>query len=745
MRPLKPLIFGTFGVVTVLSGCASAPSWEDRYNKLSDPILKEYEQRAALLDNNLLNYQVQFELVAAARDSRELVAASIAAAEIVPAFVLNARYSGGGNALAELDAAAQAELLRQVAPLQAMDQVKIHVVGHTDSRPISPRSQPLYADNNALSLARAQAVAAFLQRQLPQATITYAGLADSQPIADNSTASGQARNRRVEVMVDSPDAPPAMLKAQSSAPEPVPLDYEPWWRPMVKQPFNQQSKPTYATMTDLFVQAVTHSNQIKVFSELPLIRETAIDEAEGRFDLHVFVETLYREEDEPIGSTLQTGRRQGRFEEHEWFVKGGVRQPLTTGGEVELSQRLGALDNNSQYLIPHDQGHARLALSFRQPLLNGGGIEYNKSTIEVAKVDQAIAMDELTRQVEAHLLEVYRAYWALYLERANLLQKKKLLANTEQIVNDLEDRLGIDTLQSELETAKAHYATRRTDSIRAEQAVRNAEGKLLALINSPELVLNRDLELIPNDTPIANLQKINLAQSVQNALKNRPEIKQAFKQLKAGVIRLQMAEKEVLPILDFVLEGYLAGLEGDNDYQQAFDNEFNIGGPGYSVGLLFDMPLDNQAAEARQRRRQLEVRQLMSQLRTTIDTVLLEVQVSVRELDTAFREFNSAYHAMQASSARLTTLQDRRGLSSSDEHYLQRLLEAQGDVATAENSFMMSYIAYNLALMNVQRAEGNLLNISQIEIVEEMEEDSLEGEDLPVLKLRRTAEEPIQF
>lgn len=741
---LTPLTLSV--LVASTSACSTASHWEERYNHLRDPIMQEYEAVAEGLDNSLLNYQVNFELVPASRNSNEIVQTSLA--EIVPSFVLHAHYRGSAENLAELNAAAQAELAQQVASLKTLEQVKIQVIGHTDNRPISSRSQVYFSDNQALSIARAKVVADHLQALLPNAEITYSGVADSQPIADNSTVTGQAQNRRVEVSVQAEAAPNMgnILSIQSvSEPEPIPSDYEPWWQPLVNKPFNSESKPTYASMTDLFVRTIAHSNQIKVFSDLPLIRKTAIDEAEGRFDMHAFVEALYREEDEPIGSTLQTGFNQGRFEEHEWYLKGGVRKPLITGGEVELSQRIGELDNNSQYLIPHDQGHARLALSFRQPLLNGGGIEYNESTIEVARVDHEIALDEFTRQVEAHLLETYRAYWGLYLERAHLLQKKKLLAETQKITNDLEARLGIDTLESELQMAKATLAMRDTDSIRAEQAVRNAEGKLLALMNDPSLVLKRTLELIPSDIPLTAKKPIEMRTSVQTALQSRPEVKQAFKQLKAGVIRLQMAEKEVLPILDFVFEAYLAGLEGNNDYQQAVDNEFNIGGPGYSVGLLFDMPLDNQAAKARKLRRQLEVRQLISQLRTTIDTVLLEVQVSVREVDTAFREFNSAYQTMQARHARLTTLQDRRGLSASDENYLQRLLDAQAELADSEYTFMMSYIAYNISMMNLQRAEGNLLKVSSIEVVEETEEDSLEDEDLPVLKLKRTTEEPIRF
>jgi flagellar motor protein MotB len=80
----------------------------------------------------------------------------------------------------------------------------VHVDGHADNRPISTREFP---NNQALSEARAQAVAAYLLKHsgLPADKVIATGYGDSKPIADNSTAEGQAQNRRVEVTVDQVD------------------------------------------------------------------------------------------------------------------------------------------------------------------------------------------------------------------------------------------------------------------------------------------------------------------------------------------------------------------------------------------------------------------------------------------------------------------------------------------------------------------------------------------------------------
>jgi chemotaxis protein MotB len=76
---------------------------------------------------------------------------------------------------------------------------QIDVVGHTDTDPIKKSK---WKDNWELSAQRALAVLRYLvKRGIPKDKIQATGKGDSQPIASNSTASGKARNRRVEIVV----------------------------------------------------------------------------------------------------------------------------------------------------------------------------------------------------------------------------------------------------------------------------------------------------------------------------------------------------------------------------------------------------------------------------------------------------------------------------------------------------------------------------------------------------------------
>jgi len=76
---------------------------------------------------------------------------------------------------------------------------RVDVVGHTDTDPIKKSK---WKDNWELSAQRALSVLRYLvKRGISEKDIKAVGCGESLPIASNSTASGRAKNRRVEIVV----------------------------------------------------------------------------------------------------------------------------------------------------------------------------------------------------------------------------------------------------------------------------------------------------------------------------------------------------------------------------------------------------------------------------------------------------------------------------------------------------------------------------------------------------------------
>ncbi len=120
----------------------------------------------------------------------------------------------------------RAVLTAQIQPvlIKVADEIRrvpgtVQIIGHTDSVPIRTSE---FASNQVLSERRAQAVAAlFKQRGVESARIRVEGRGDSQPVADNATPSGRAKNRRVDIVVDEVRVPTATAPATDAAQTPV--------------------------------------------------------------------------------------------------------------------------------------------------------------------------------------------------------------------------------------------------------------------------------------------------------------------------------------------------------------------------------------------------------------------------------------------------------------------------------------------------------------------------------------------
>ena len=121
------------------------------------------------------------------------------------------------------------------------------------------------------------------------------------------------------------------------------------------------------------------------------------------FDWRAFLNTQYDDLNDPVGNTLTTGNNEDRFKQQEWYGRAGLRRKTRGGGEFEISQELGHLDNNSRFLIPPNQGNSRLELNFSQPLLNGRGRFVNESLILLADINFKADSDAFLIRLQDHL------------------------------------------------------------------------------------------------------------------------------------------------------------------------------------------------------------------------------------------------------------------------------------------------------------------------------------------------------
>jgi outer membrane protein TolC len=502
-------------------------------------------------------------------------------------------------------------------------------------------------------------------------------------------------------------------QSQASVPantgDSIPLDFAPWWESRISIP--TQSSSLAVGVDDLLQAALAHSSNIRAISIEPNIRDSYLFEEGAAFDWRTFLETGYNDKNDPVGNLLTTGNNENRLKDRTWNANGGIRRTNEQGGELELAQRLGTQQNNTRFLSPNPQGTSRLELNYTHPLMNGAGRYYNRSRIVLAEIDSRRSRDEVTSLLQEHLLQVTEAYWDLYRARSRFLQRVTLYQAAEQVLEMLSGRGELDVLNRQVLRAKAEVAKRRSEIARAATQIENAESQLRVLVNDP--ALTQAAELTPLVSPLLARVQVSLADSLGTALVHQPEIAQAIRTLDATSVRLGVARNELLPKLDLLMSTYVAGLEGGTRSLAAWNNQFIDGRPGFSVGLLWEMPQGNRAARAREERRRFELQQAASQFEYTVETSLTVVEIAVREVDTSYQEMVGRYQTILAAAEETSYLSDRYtllpGVNDSATLLLEDLLAAQERQADEEAAFVDSQINYSLSLVRLRKAMGTLL------------------------------------
>ncbi len=520
-----------------------------------------------------------------------------------------------------------------------------------------------------------------------------------------------------------PNAPlsgPAGLPQDLSAYE-MPADFVPWWQAHVTQPLRESPQTIPVQINTLVVDTLRHSARVRALSDNAVIAETAITRAAAGFDTTTFMETKFVRGSNPTGNTLEAGFNVPRLREEDWYARGGVRRRNEYGGKVELSQQIGLRDSNSQFFFPGNQGNARLVLSYNQPLLNGAGQCYNTSLVVLANLDTRVALDKTAADLQDQLLTVIESHWDLYTQRARLMQRRGHVRRAEVVLAYLEKRAEVDALASQIASARAAVASRRTAIIRAEAEIRNAEARLRALVNSPDLLNDRQAELIPVQAPTSTPLPIESQSAFLTALENRAEIDAATQEIEAARVRLNVAKNELLPVLDLYLESYVAGLRDNYNIGRSLVDQFSVGEPSYSAGLKFEMPFERRAAKANQERRLAELRQLTSKFQATVETLHAEVDVAVREVETTHRELRSLYTQMLAAKTDMDYLQGRWERLPGDDRaasfLLEDLLASQDRLSFAESAFVDAQVAYALSLTRLNRSTGMMLKHEKVQLV----------------------------
>ncbi len=466
--------------------------------------------------------------------------------------------------------------------------------------------------------------------------------------------------------------------------------------------------------------ALAHSPYVKAVQLLPQINEAKIREASGLFDPTPFVDSLFNDTSDPVGSTLTTGGPK-RLNEHRLDNGLGIRAKNQLGGSAELAQNMQLRNNNSVFLSPKEQADAKMLLKLNQPMMRGAGRTYATASIRIAEVNVGVSQFEATRKLQLHAQSIANAYWNLFAARSIEIQAQRGRERLVYLQNELAKRAQVDGLQSQLKRAEAAVARQTSSIARAQADVISATATLKALVNSPEMV-DGSAALMPVSTPIDSPFIINRTSELESALMYHPDLLAAKERIKAAMVRLKVAENELRPTLNLVMEGYLHGLNGNYGLGDSLVDQFSSGRPSYAGGLSYQRPYRNVISKSILQQRRLEMRQLLLELDNSMLVVSADVDQAIASVMATYAELEAAVKSTFAFDEEVRYL-DARWQNAFVETtgpalLLDELLNAQNQLIQAENAWARAQAEHMIAFAKLQVATGALLNSVSLSNIE---------------------------
>lgn len=460
------------------------------------------------------------------------------------------------------------------------------------------------------------------------------------------------------------------------------------------------------SLEDVLRRTLENNYAIDVARYNPAVEATRVVEAEAAFDAVFFTNVQKNIIDSPSASQLQATSTV-RFS-----MSSGVRKLLMTGTQLQGSWELGRTKTNLAFQELNPAYTSNFVLDIRQPLLRNFGIDFNRAVIVLRQNDRRKSYYAFRRQVRDTLRQAEELYWRLVQARRDIVITARLLAEFEQILAYLDARKDFDIIPVQLNSTRASLEQSRVDFIVRVATVYDAEDQLIAIMNAPDVNLADGTEIVPTDLPDQSRIVVDRLAEVQTALDHRPEIAEQRLTVASAKTALGQARNAEQPRLDLTLQETIDGLGSNAD--DAFDQATTSRFIEYLIGVEFELPIGNRGPRAVTKRARLAYNQAVAGMRQTFEEVILDTNLAVRRLSTTYDAIGPSFESAEAREREVDSIVARA--ERKDFLVLNNELSARQGLASSRRSMLSALIEYNIAVVDLERAKGTLLDYNNVVI-----------------------------
>lgn len=459
---------------------------------------------------------------------------------------------------------------------------------------------------------------------------------------------------------------------------------------------------------DAILMGLEYNAAVTIQRLEPEVMGTLADEQRAAFDPVISADG--QRSDSKSQRRLGSQTKPFDLRDERFDVTVGVSEALPTGTSFSIYTGMtGSVSN-----LYTDQYTGNLGLTITQSLLQGNGFGANLANLRKARLDVDISKFELKAVAEQITAEIEKSYWDLYLTGQEMnIQQKSLELALQQRFESLE-RVKVGKLpELELAAVDAEVAVRRSALIEAQSRNEQTRLQFLYLLSPAKENIWYTCPL-PVDTPFLPTDTLDsVAVHEQMGMKYRPDLEQARLEREKGALEVKRTKNGLLPQLDFFIT------LGRNTYSESFKDALpTLASPFYQVntGLLFGFPVPNRKASSQLKRAQCSLEQQTAAVKNMKKLVQCDIHSAYIEVVRARQQIEAIHVARELQGKKLDAELEKFRVGKSTNFLV---LQAQRDFTNSQLDDARSLVAYLIALVDLYRSEGTLLERRGITTVED--------------------------
>ncbi len=389
-------------------------------------------------------------------------------------------------------------------------------------------------------------------------------------------------------------------------------------------------------------------------------------------------------------------------------ANGTLSQLFWTGGTASVLFKNNYSTTDSNFVVDKKTWQSSLGVTFSQPLLKNAGQEATELNITISRLSKYASIEHLNTRLMNTVAQVRTDYFKLYSLREQLEVRKVSLELSRKILTETKARVAAGVLPAmEILNAEFGVASREKDVIDAEKAVSDQLDVVRQLLQ-----IGDRADIATTDLPRRDPYQISEDELLRRAM-TRPDIKEQRRTLEINELQTRVYANNLKPDLKFSATAGISGLE--RSYSRDMEKLWTLDSPYWSVGLTFAYPLGNRAAENDYRKSRLKTEQTALQIKSLEDGAAKDVRAAVRGVSTGYKQIEVAERGRSYAEERLKAFirKNEVGLATTKD-----VLDVENDLATAKNNLIAALVGYDNAITQLQQVSGELLERSNIHIVE---------------------------